>query len=530
MQLNGSKSSDVDGDVLTFQWAFLSRPAGSIATLSNPTLVNPTFAVDRPGTYTVQLIVNDGTLDSIPDMVSITTENSRPVANAGLDQTVVVGTTVQLDAGGSHDADGDTLLYRWSLSAVPAGSMAALSDASGVNPSFGVDLPGMYVAQLIVNDSQVDSLPDTVTISTENSKPVANAGPDQTVLVTDIVRLDGSGSSDADRDSLSYRWSLTSIPAGSSAALSDPLAVQPTFVADRLGTYIGQLIVNDFTVDSVPDTVLITAGDTQPPQLLVDPPDGALVKSATPLLTLTYDDDASGVDLASLRVSLDGVEVTARFTVTATQASYRPTLADGSHHLEARLQDQAGNAAQATSTFTVDTAPPAPINPASVTVGPVKNGQVTVSGAAGSVEAGARVELTNTRTGQTIMVTATSGGSYTTTIAAQTGDVLSLTTTDAAGNTSLATPVTVVPPDPASVAPPLDRSVATDLATATAFLYSGSTPIQTGVAPGTIVPRRAAVLRGRVLDRSGAPLPGVTIAILNHPEFGLTFEPGRRDV
>jgi carboxypeptidase family protein len=93
-------------------------------------------------------------------------------------------------------------------------------------------------------------------------------------------------------------------------------------------------------------------------------------------------------------------------------------------------------------------------------------------------------------------------------------------------NTSTPINVTVgsaLPPDPATVAPPLDRSVATDMATATACLYSGPTPIQTGVAPGTIVPRRSAVLRGTVLDRSGAPLPGVTIAILNHPEFGQTL-------
>ena len=174
VQLNGSQSSDVDGDVLTFHWVFLSRPADSAATLSNPALVNPTFVVDRAGTYIVQLIVNDGALDSAPDTVSITTENSRPVANAGPDQTVLVGTTVQLDGSESRDADGDALTYRWSLTAVPAGSTATLSDASAISPSFQVDLPGSYVAQLIVNDSQVDSLPDTVTISTENSKPVAH--------------------------------------------------------------------------------------------------------------------------------------------------------------------------------------------------------------------------------------------------------------------------------------------------------------------------------------------------------------------
>jgi Right handed beta helix region/Putative metal-binding motif len=80
-----------------------------------------------------------------------------------------------------------------------------------------------------------------------------------------------------------------------------------------------------------------------------------------------------------------------------------------------------------------------------------------------------------------------------------------------------------LPPDPSTVAPPLDRSVATDLATATAFLYTGNNPIQTGVALGTIEARRAAVLRGKVLTRDGQPLSGVTITILHHAEFGQTL-------
>jgi RHS repeat-associated protein len=78
------------------------------------------------------------------------------------------------------------------------------------------------------------------------------------------------------------------------------------------------------------------------------------------------------------------------------------------------------------------------------------------------------------------------------------------------------------PPDPATVAPPVDGTVATLLHAATAFLYAGPSPIQTGVAPGTIVPPRAALLRGRVLDRGGLPLPGVNIGVLDHPELGRT--------
>lgn len=82
---------------------------------------------------------------------------------------------------------------------------------------------------------------------------------------------------------------------------------------------------------------------------------------------------------------------------------------------------------------------------------------------------------------------------------------------------------TIVPPDPQDDAPPLDPTVATDMATATEFLYTGEDPIQTDVDPGTIETRRVAVLRGKVLTREGDPLLGVLMTILGHPELGQTL-------
>lgn len=75
----------------------------------------------------------------------------------------------------------------------------------------------------------------------------------------------------------------------------------------------------------------------------------------------------------------------------------------------------------------------------------------------------------------------------------------------------------------ASLAPPIDTMAVTDLASATAFLYTGDHPLQTGVISGTIEARLVAVLRGKVLSGSGSPLSGVTITVLNHPEFGQTL-------
>lgn len=100
---------------MSFRWALTAAPAGSAATLDNPFEIRPQFTADLPGTYVVQLIVEDATRPNLPDTIVITTGNSALVAEAGFDQTVAPGATVQLDGSGSFDADSDALGFRWSL-------------------------------------------------------------------------------------------------------------------------------------------------------------------------------------------------------------------------------------------------------------------------------------------------------------------------------------------------------------------------------------------------------------------------------
>ena len=70
--LNGSGSSDTDHNPLTYSWSFVSRPSGSNTTLSDSTAIKPAFTADVAGSYVIQLVVNDGTVGSAADRVTIT--------------------------------------------------------------------------------------------------------------------------------------------------------------------------------------------------------------------------------------------------------------------------------------------------------------------------------------------------------------------------------------------------------------------------------------------------------------------------
>lgn len=301
--LDGSSSSDIDGDMLTYAWSVVTAPAGSVAQIVDPSQALAQFTPDLAGEYVIELVVDDGTESSAPDAVVISTtqQNSAPVANAGPDQTAHVGDAAQLDGSGSTDGDGDALSYAWALNARPANSAAALQGADTAKPALNIDRPGTYVAQLIVNDGQAASAPDTVTISTTNSAPLASINAPATVKWGSTVTLDGNASSDRDDDALGFNWSILSHPNGSDAALDDANAVTSRFTADKPGVYVTQLVVNDGHTNSEPASATITATNNAP----VANNDNATTSagSAVDVLVLANDTDADGDTLSIASVT-----------------------------------------------------------------------------------------------------------------------------------------------------------------------------------------------------------------------------------
>ena len=222
-----------------------------------------------------------------------------PVADAGTDRTVPVNVLVRLDGSGSSSPGGGLLTYQWTLFTRPPGSASTLNNGTVANPTFLPDTVGSYVLRLVVNDGVSDSAVSEVTITAVagNIAPVADAGPDRSVVTGAPVTLDGSGSRDANGDPITYSWRVISKPAGSLATLLTPLAVQTTFTADVTGDYIFGLTVTDNNAASSGEdtiTIIVKAAGINVPPVADAGPDQNVVTGAAVALDGSGSRDANG--------------------------------------------------------------------------------------------------------------------------------------------------------------------------------------------------------------------------------------------
>jgi hypothetical protein len=116
-----------------------------------------------PGLHTITLEAKDKSGAVGKESIQIEITPIAPVADAGFDQTVSAGSTVQLD--GSKSSGVGRLVYQWEIVQKPEGSQAAISDLSAVKPSFVADLPGEYVVQLLIKDATGASAVDRAVIT-----------------------------------------------------------------------------------------------------------------------------------------------------------------------------------------------------------------------------------------------------------------------------------------------------------------------------------------------------------------------------
>jgi N-acetylneuraminic acid mutarotase/sugar lactone lactonase YvrE len=107
-------------------------------------------------------------------------------------------------------------------------------------------------------------------------------------------------------------------------------------------------------------SIAVLADDTTPPSLALAPVDGSTITTTTPEIGASYSDPGRGVDLSSVRISLDGQDATPSASIGASSTTFTPAaaLSQGTHTVTATASDLAGNAAFALATFHVDSLPP----------------------------------------------------------------------------------------------------------------------------------------------------------------------------
>jgi hypothetical protein len=184
--LDGSGSSDPNGDPLTYLWEQIGGPT---VNLSDPTAAVTGFTAPDVAaggaTLSFRLTVSDGAQTSADTVdITVTNVNQPPVAHAGEDQTVPEGSAVTLHGGASFDPDNDPLTYAWTQT---AGTAVSLSDPSAVEPSFTAPLTGpageTLVFTLTVSDGVAQSTDDVAVVVTNviDDFTISAQPPSQTV-------------------------------------------------------------------------------------------------------------------------------------------------------------------------------------------------------------------------------------------------------------------------------------------------------------------------------------------------------------
>lgn len=95
--LDGTGSSDPDGDIIGYKWTMVSRPQGSNSSLNLDISSTPNFTPDAAGDYVLQLVTNDGRAYSIPSTLTVTASSNVATANITDPTGIVTITSATFD-------------------------------------------------------------------------------------------------------------------------------------------------------------------------------------------------------------------------------------------------------------------------------------------------------------------------------------------------------------------------------------------------------------------------------------------------
>ena len=342
--LDGSASSDMDGNIDSYLWTEGGTVLGDIAVLTTSLGI---------GTHHIVLTVtdNDGLMSSDTLGVAVEKENNTPIADAGIDQkhTIKFGDEtigVLLNGSRSSDLDGYISSYRWTQDGTVLGNYAF------VNTSLGA---GTHQILLTVADNDGLESSDVVQVTIENEKlaPVAKAGTDRKIKINydseiATVTLDGSSSYDLDGKIASYRWTKGGINLGNTAVITTTLGVDTHHIV---------LTVTDNDNLKSSDTIQVIVEKEMPPP----------VANAGQDQKFTLEQDADNIEITmngSGSYDPDGDIVSYRWTgggvVLGSTEVATASLGVGTYNIELTVTDNDNLKSSDTVQITIekDKAPP----------------------------------------------------------------------------------------------------------------------------------------------------------------------------
>jgi len=318
------------GGTMTVGWTWVASTSG---------LHHLCASADPDGVIAERNETNNG------GCVDVAVVNGPPMVNASaFPDQALRGEAVTLNGSGSSDPDNDTLTFDWTQT---GGAAVTLAGASTSTASFIPTLPGGYTFSLTVDDGDGGTANASVSVIVVNREPLADAGLDQpNANRFTAISLNGTGSVDADNDSLSFSWSQVAGPIA--VTLVGASSPTPTFTADILGGYSFSLLVQDPFGASGTDSVNVTVLDRAPSAVASH---SAPAKWVDIVLDATRSTDPDGDPLSFNWIQVSGPAVSIA-DATAATASFQATVA-GTYRIRLDVDDGVGGRANATLAITV---------------------------------------------------------------------------------------------------------------------------------------------------------------------------------
>ncbi len=232
-------ASDSDGTIVDVEWK------------EGTTVLSTTLSFDyiptTVGTHILTLTVMDDEGATASDEVNIKatpTPNQSPTANAGVDKTVTVNESVNIN-GTANDPDGMIVDVEWTEN----GNTIATTLLFSYTPT----TTGEHSLTLTVMDDDGATASDSMTVTanaTPNQRPTANAGVDKTVTVNESVDINGTAN-DPDGMIVDVDWSEN----GNTIATTLSFSYTPTTTGEHNLT----LTVMDDDGATASDSMTVTA-------------------------------------------------------------------------------------------------------------------------------------------------------------------------------------------------------------------------------------------------------------------------------